>query len=89
MAKKKSAAVSVKFRSPSFRYKGKKYISADVEKAAEAGDEDALRLMATLVNIGSGVINVEAVSAGEPAPKVPKANGSRKRAGAGKEVPDA
>lgn len=66
MAKKKkqeAEEVSTRFTSPSFRYKGVKYISADVEKAALAGDEDALAIIANLVSIGSGVISAEPVAA--------------------------
>ncbi len=59
MAKqKKQPVVSVKFRSPSFRYKGKKYISKDVYKAAESGDEDAIAIMAQLAKIKSGVLEI-------------------------------
>lgn len=58
MGKKKKieGAVSVEFTVPSFRHEGVEYKSADVEKAASEGDEDALALIAHLVNIGSGVL---------------------------------
>ena len=62
MAKKKKpegAEVTVKFTAPSFRYEGREYKSADVEKAAEAGDESALAIIANLVSIGSGIVAVE------------------------------
>lgn len=71
MGKKKSAGVTVKFRSPSFIHKGVKYLSKDVEAAAEQGDEAAELLIAELVTKGSGVISVEEVAAPK-APKAPK-----------------
>lgn len=54
--KKSEGTVSVEFAVPSFRHKGVEYKSADVEKAANEGDEDALALIAHLVKIGSGVL---------------------------------
>jgi hypothetical protein len=70
MGKKKNneGAVSIEFTVPSFRYKGTEYKSAEVEKAASEGDEDALELIANLVKIGSGVVRSI-----EEAPKAPKA----------------
>lgn len=58
MSKEKSTGVTVTFRSPSFIHKGVKYLSKDIEAAAEAGDELALRVIAELVAKGSGVIKV-------------------------------
>jgi hypothetical protein len=59
MSKKKkleSTEVTVKFAVPSFRYEGVEYKSAEVEKAAEAGDEAALAIIANLVAMGSGIV---------------------------------
>lgn len=53
---KKEGTVSVEFAVSSFRYKGVEYKSADVEKAAEDGDEDALAIVANLVRMNSGVL---------------------------------
>jgi hypothetical protein len=71
MSKTKSTAGTVSevvFTVPAFRYKGKEYKSADVQKAAEEGDEDALAIIANLVNIGSGNVKVvgESVETDEP-----------------------
>lgn len=66
MAKgKKSAGTveTVKFAVPAFRHEGKEYKSADVEKAANNGDEDAEALVAALVAMGSGVVEVVSVEA--------------------------
>lgn len=65
----------MKFRSPSFIHKGQKYLSKDVEAAANEGDEDAMRVIAELVAKKSGVIVVEEA----PAPAAPKAPKDRKR----------
>lgn len=62
MAKKKKtegAEVTVKFAVPSFRYEGVEYKSADVEKAAEEGDEKSLAIIANLVAMGSGIVQTE------------------------------
>lgn len=58
MAKKtkKAGTVAVKFTVPAFRYEGVEYQSAAVEKAAEAGDENALLIIANLVKLGSGIV---------------------------------
>lgn len=48
--------VSVRFVYPAFRHKGVEYISADVEAAAKNGDEQALKVIAELVQRKSGVI---------------------------------
>jgi hypothetical protein len=61
MSKKKSTEVAVKFRSPSFKIKGKKYISKDVEAAAKEGDESAIQIIATLVQKQSSIVSVEEV----------------------------
>ena len=62
MEKKKAQAseeqVGVKFAVPAFRYEGKVYKSADVEAAVNAGDEEAAAIVANLVKIGSGVVEV-------------------------------
>lgn len=73
---KSSAEQTVKFVRAAFRYEGKLYKSADVEKAAAAGDEAALAVIANLVALGSGVIKV--VEEGEEVeqPKAPKAKAS-------------
>lgn len=72
MSKKKSAEVTVKFRSPSFIHRGVKYLSKDVEAAANKGDEDAMRVIAELVAKNSGVIIVEEVAEPEAPKKAPK-----------------
>lgn len=54
--------VSTRFTKARFRYKGVEYISADVEKAAEAGDEEAQNIIANLVKLKSGVIAWETVN---------------------------
>ena len=59
--KKHDGPVSVKFTVPSFRYNGLEYKSAEVEKAAEEGHEDALAIIEELVKIQSGVIEVAPV----------------------------
>lgn len=68
MGKKKKqieGSVSVEFTVPSFRHEGVEYQSASVEKAASEGDEDALALIAHLVNIGSGVLKQTAEEGGD------------------------
>lgn len=70
---KQKKSVTVTFRSPSFTIKGQKYISKDIEAAAEAGDESAQLIIAELVNKGSGVITVQEDTEGPAAPKKPKA----------------
>ena len=55
---KQEAEVGVKFTSPSFRYKGNVYLSADVEKKASEGDEESLFIIANLVAKKSGVLKV-------------------------------
>jgi hypothetical protein len=80
--KKNQPEVTVKFRSPSFRYKGVKYISAVVESKAAEGDEEAIALIANLVQMRSGVVQVieeaqapapkEKKGKAEKAPKAPK-----------------
>lgn len=75
MAKKKKTEGSVstvKFTVPSFRYEGKEYKSADVEKAADEGDEEALAIVANLVKIGSGIVEV----VGTEEPKEEKEEGN-------------
>jgi hypothetical protein len=59
--KSKEGKVGVKFTVPAFRYKGVEYKSAAVEKAVIDGDEDAQALVANLVKIGSGVVEVSDV----------------------------
>ena len=68
---------TVKFTVPAFRYKGVEYKSAQVEKAAEAGDENALAIVANLVKIGSGIVEIVEVEASDapPAPKKSKKKG--------------
>lgn len=56
--KKTEGTVNVEFTVPSFRYKGVEYKSADVEKAAKEGDDDAKVIIATLVKMGSGIVKV-------------------------------
>lgn len=61
--KKTDGPVSVKFTKPAFRYKGIIYKSAEVEKAAQEGSEEAQAIIANLVSLGAGCISVmEAVS---------------------------
>lgn len=75
MAKKKKpegSVSTVKFTVPSFRYEGKEYKSADVEKAADEGDEEALAIVANLVKIGSGIVEV----VGTEEPKEEKEEGN-------------
>lgn len=62
----KAGSVTVKFTRQAFRYKGVEYKSADVQKAAEEGDEDALAIIANLVQKGSGVIQVTGEEGGTP-----------------------
>lgn len=50
--------VNVKFKRASFRHEGVEYKSAQVEKLAEAGDEKALLIIAQLVEMQSGVIEI-------------------------------
>jgi hypothetical protein len=71
MAKEKKSAdtvETVKFAVPAFRHEGKVYKSADVEKAANNGDEDAEALVAALVAMGSGVVEVVEVEEAAPEP---------------------
>lgn len=77
MGKKKNneGAVSIEFTVPSFRYKGTEYKSAEVEKAASEGDEDALELIANLVKIGSGVVRSIEEAPKAKAPKEEKGVG--------------
>lgn len=72
MHKNKSAAVTVTFQSPSFIHKGKKYLSKDVEAAAEEGDEEAQLIIAELVKKGSGIISIQEEGQAPAAPKNPK-----------------
>jgi hypothetical protein len=72
MEKENEKTVTVKFTVAAFRYNGKVYKSAAVEKAAEDGDVEAQAIVANLVAIGSGVVSVvDETSA--PAAKAPKA----------------
>lgn len=83
------SAVTVKFTVPAFRYKGVEYKSAEVEKAAEAGDETAQAIVANLVKMGSGIVQLvdgdeepEALPpAKAKAPKVSKATKPTKARG--------
>jgi len=80
--KKNEGPVSVTFAVPSFRHKGVEYNSAEVMKAAEAGNEEAQVLIATLVSIGSGVLNVsEAEAPAEAAEEVAEAKPVKKKKG--------
>lgn len=54
--------VSVRFVCAGFRHKGVEYNSANVEEAAKNGDEQALRLIAELVQRQSGVIEFVEIS---------------------------
>jgi hypothetical protein len=56
--KKTEGPVNVRFTVSSFRYKGVEYKSAEVEKAADEGNEEALAIVANLVKIGSGVVEI-------------------------------
>jgi hypothetical protein len=58
--KKKSTEgqVGVKFTVPAFRYEGVEYRSAAVEKAVLEGDEAAQAIVANLVKLGSGIVEV-------------------------------
>lgn len=82
--KKSEGPVNVTFTAPSFRHKGVVYQSAEVEKAAEEGNEEALALVATLVQIGSGIVSVVSAeeqpeaAEGAPAPKASKKKGGNK-----------
>lgn len=54
----KGAVSKVRFTAPAFRYKGVEYNSALVEKAVNEGDEEATAMVANLVKINSGVVEV-------------------------------
>lgn len=78
--------VSVKFTCPRFQHENVVYNSQDVESLAKKGDEKALRIIAELVNLRSGVIEfeelpaddlqtaktTESVNAKSPEPEAPK-----------------
>lgn len=51
--------VSVKFTCPRFQHNGEVYNSHDIEALASQGDEKAMRIIAELVNLRSGVIEFE------------------------------
>lgn len=70
---KSAGTVDVKFAVPAFRYEGVEYNSAAVEKAAEAGDDSALTIIANLVQLGSGIVEVIKESEEPEAPNKPKA----------------
>ena len=74
---KHNGPVSVKFTVPSFTHKGTVYQSAEVEAAAEKGNEVALGIIEHLVKIQSGVIDVVPVSE-EAAETVTKKNKKKK-----------
>lgn len=50
--------INVKFVVPSFEYNGVRYLSKDVEAAALTGDIKSLTIIADLVSIGSGIVEV-------------------------------
>lgn len=65
---KNAGAVNVTFAVPAFRYEGVEYKSADVEKAAEEGDEKALEIISALVKMGSGIVQVTQIPVDPNAP---------------------
>lgn len=50
--------MGVKFTVPSFRSGGVEYLSAEVEEAANAGNEEALNLIKKLIEKGASCIEV-------------------------------
>lgn len=59
MAKAKKAGVKIlEFITPAFHYQGKDYISAEVEKEIEAGNEEYLALVPELIKLGQ-IVEVE------------------------------
>lgn len=58
MKEKEEQELVVEFTTSAFRYNRMDYNSDEVRKLVEAGDQEALRMVAELVRIGSGVIRV-------------------------------
>ena len=55
---KPKGTVGVKFTVPSFRSGGVEYLAAEVEEAANAGNEEALSLIKKLIDKGASCIEV-------------------------------